>query len=72
MHRSALLLASLLLAAPVRAQQLEPRAFSVVPVGLNIAALGYGRSTGQLLFGQDIPIENASATVNTLTDSEVA
>ena len=57
----------MLLATTARAQQLEPRAFSAAPVGLNIAALGYGYNTGDLLFGQDIPIEDASAKLNTLT-----
>ncbi len=57
----------MLLATTARAQQLEPRAFSAAPVGLNIAGLGYGYNTGDLLFGQDIPIEDASAKINTLT-----
>lgn len=53
--------------APGWAQQLEPRAFSVAPVGVNFAMLGYGYNTGDLLFGQDIPITDATAKVNTVT-----
>lgn len=57
----------MLLATTAWAQQLEPRAFSAAPVGVNFALLGYGYSTGDLLFGQDVPIEDASAKINTLT-----
>jgi hypothetical protein len=67
MRRSLLLLGSLLAPTLSWAQDLEPRAFSAAPVGLNIAALGYGYNTGDLLFGQEIPIENASAKLNTIT-----
>ena len=67
MHRSVLLLASIFLATTARAQQLEPRAFSAAPVGVNFAILGYGYNTGDLLFGQDIPIDDASAKLNTVT-----
>ena len=69
MHRPILLLASifLILATTARAQQLEPRAFSAAPVGLNFALIGYGYNTGDLLFGQDIPIEDATAQVNTIS-----
>jgi hypothetical protein len=56
-----------LTAGGAAAQNLEPRAFSVAPVGVNFALLGYGYNTGDLLFGQDIPIEDATAKLNTLT-----
>jgi hypothetical protein len=49
------------------AQELEPRAFSPAPVGLNIVFLGYGFSTGGLLFDQSLPIDDATADVNSIT-----
>ena len=66
-----MLLAGMFLATGASAQQLEPRAFSAVPVGLNFALLGYGYNTGDLLFGQDIPIEDATAKLNTITSAYV-
>ena len=61
--------ATLLLASPgltgsVVGQQLEPRAYSVSPVGTNIVVVGYGRSTGDLSFDPSLPITDASATIN--------
>jgi len=48
----------------VRGQQLEPRAYSVSPVGTNIVVLGYGRSTGDIAFDPSLPITDASAKIN--------
>jgi hypothetical protein len=48
----------------VAGQQLEPRAYSVSPVGTNIVVVGYGRSTGDLAFDPSLPITDASATIN--------
>jgi len=48
----------------VAGQQLEPRAYSVSPVGTNIVLLGYGRSTGDLAFDPSLPITDASARIN--------
>jgi hypothetical protein len=42
------------------AQELEPRAYSVSPVGTNFAVLGITRSTGDIDFDPALPIENAS------------
>ena len=59
-----LLLACLGLPGRVAGQQLEPRAYSVSPVGTNIVIIGYGRSTGDLTFDPSLPITDASATIN--------
>ena len=48
-------------AATVRAQELEPRAFSPGPTGLNIAIATLGYTTGDLVFDSSIPITGASA-----------
>ena len=42
------------------AQELEPRAYSVSPVGTNFAVMGITRSTGDIDFDPALPIENAS------------
>jgi hypothetical protein len=59
-----LLLAGPFLTWQVAGQQLEPRAYSVSPVGTNIVVLGYGRSTGDVAFDASLPITDASATIN--------
>jgi len=41
------------------AQELEPRAYSNVPVGLNFFIAGYSYQTGGVLFDPAIPLENA-------------
>ena len=52
-------LAILAAARPATAQDMEPRAFSPVPVGLNFVALAYAYSYGNVLFDPAIPIEQA-------------
>jgi len=52
--------------AAALAQQLDARAYSVSPTGVNIALLGYGRSTGDLSFDPSLPIDQSSAQINTL------
>src|SRR6185295_8012582 len=59
-----LLLAGLGSTGRVKTQQLEPRAYSVSPVGTNIIIFGYGRSTGDIAFDPSLPITDASATIN--------
>ena len=61
---AAVLIAVLGSTAHVKGQQLEPRAYSVSPVGTNIVVLGYGRSTGDIAFDPSLPITDASATIN--------
>jgi hypothetical protein len=45
--------------SPVYAQELEPRAYTNIPVGLNFVVAGYSYSTGGVLFDPSIPLENA-------------
>jgi hypothetical protein len=59
-----LLIAGLEPGGRFKGQQLEPRAYSVSPVGTNIIVLGYGRSTGDIAFDPSLPISDASATIN--------
>jgi hypothetical protein len=46
------------------AQELEPGAYQNAPVGLNVAFVGYGFSTGNILLDTTLPIEGASARVH--------
>ena len=55
------------LAAPaLQAQQLEPRAYSNIPVGMNFALLGYTHSRGDVLPDPSLPARDVSAQVDTL------
>lgn len=44
-------------------QELEPRAYSVSPVGVNFLVAGIARSSGDLSFDPTVPIEDANATL---------
>ena len=46
------------------AQDLEPRAFSNTPVGMNFLIAGYGYSRGDVTFDASTPIENAELTAH--------
>jgi len=46
--------------ASIRAQDLEPRAYSNSPTGLNFVLLGYGYTTGSVLTDPSLPIENVT------------
>lgn len=45
--------------SPAYAQELEPRAYMNVPVGLNFIVAGYSYSVGGVLFDPAIPLDNA-------------
>lgn len=66
MRRTAVLL---LVAASVRsaaahAQQLEPRAYSPAPVGLNFAVLSYLFSSGGVVTDPSLPVSDVDAKIN--------
>ena len=46
------------------AQDLEPRAYSNTPVGMNFLIAGYGYSRGDVTFDASTPIENAELTTH--------
>jgi len=62
--RRALLLAALL-APAAHAQELEPRAYTALPIGLNFLLLGYARSEGSLSTDPSLPIEDAELKIDT-------
>ena len=53
-------------ASDLGAQDLEPRAFSPVPVSVNFAAVGYGYSFGNVLLDPSIPLEDGTGKVHSL------
>lgn len=62
-----LAIAILLLAGrPVRGQELEPRAYSISPVGMNFAVVAFTRSTGDVNFDPSLPVENAHANIQNM------
>jgi hypothetical protein len=48
------------------AQNLEPRAFTSLPVGMNFAFASYGYAQGNILFDPSLPLENTDARLNTM------
>ena len=60
------LLAVALAATPGAAQELEPGAYTVSPVGLNVLNVGYVFNSGDVTFDPSLPIEDGSATIHTV------
>jgi hypothetical protein len=58
------LMGCLTCAAGVGAQELEPRAYSPSPVGVNFALLAGSRSTGEVLTDPSVPIQDVDAKLN--------
>ena len=54
----------LFMAGAATAQDLEPRAFSPAPTGLNFAMLAYGYSSGNVFFDTSLPIEDAEGELH--------
>jgi hypothetical protein len=50
--------------SPVYAQDLEPRAFTNIPVGVNFLLAGYAYSSGGVLFDPAVPLENAHINIH--------
>lgn len=47
-------------------QELEPRAFTNIPIGMNFAFVGYGYAQGNILFDPALPLEDTEAQLNSL------
>ncbi len=59
-------IACALAVACAHGQQLEPRAYSNIPVGINFAVAGYSYSSGDVLPDPSVPAKDAAAKVNAL------
>ncbi len=56
---------ALLAAATAQAQELEPRAFTNTPVGMNFLVVGYAYTKGDVALDTSAPIEDGDITVHT-------
>jgi hypothetical protein len=61
------LLVIALASAPVAAQELEPGAYTVSPVGINLLNVGYVFNSGDVTFDPSLPIEDGSATIQSVS-----
>jgi hypothetical protein len=57
-------LASVSTARQADAQDMEPRAYSNSPTGANFLVLGYGHSTGDVLFDATLPLTDVNVNLN--------
>jgi hypothetical protein len=58
--------AAALLALTVHAQRIEPRSYANAPIGVNFLTVGYGHSSGNVLVDPSIPVEDASARIQSV------
>ena len=65
MPRRLAALAALLIAAPARAQQIEPRSYANAPIGVNFLVAGAVYSRGGLEFDPGLPADNERLNVTT-------
>ena len=56
---------------PLFAQDLEPRRWTPLPPGLNVLAIGYGHTTGDLRFDPLLEVEDAEIKADTMVFSYV-
>jgi hypothetical protein len=54
----------ILCASAMSGQELEPRAYSVSPVGVNFVVMTFARASGDLSFDPALPIEDAASTLH--------
>ena len=57
-------LIALLPAPAADGQELDTRAYSNVPVGVNLLQVGFGHSTGNILVDPSVPVEGLEAVVH--------
>jgi len=67
--RPALLLTCLLLGQAASAQDVEPRRWTALPVGLNVIGFGYLYTTGDIAFDPVLQIEDATVDMQTVIAS---
>ena len=60
------LLVVLVLHTPVAAQELEPRSMPQKPIRLHALSLSYGYSSGNIILDMSLPLEDVTASINSL------
>ena len=63
---AALTVILVLLSASVSAQQLEPRMYTNIPVGMNFFVLGYSYARGNILLDPAVPVEDLDSRLHTV------
>ncbi len=58
---------TLLWSALASAQEMEPRAYSAVPIGTNFVVANYARSSGEVALDPSLPITDLEAKINLYT-----
>ena len=66
-HHAAALLSATVVLSSAAAQEIEPRAYSASPVGTNFAVLGYGNTSGDVVFDSSAPFTDVEAEVDTVS-----
>jgi hypothetical protein len=54
----------MLASTPAVAQQIEPRAYSNAPTGVNFVLAGYGYAEGALVVDESLPVKDANLAIN--------
>ena len=62
--RMCFIAAVLAMASAATSQELEPRTYSNVPVGVNFVAVGYAYNQGNILLDPALPIEDVDARIH--------
>ena len=52
---------------PAAAQDLEPRAYAALPIGVNFVVVAAGRSSGGVVVDPSLPLEDVDASVGTVS-----
>jgi hypothetical protein len=63
--RAFILISLLFFYFPSASQELEPRALTNIPTGMNFAVAGYAYAKGNILFDPALPIDDAKANLHT-------
>ena len=64
--RLAVFIASGVFVSHTLANDVEPRLYSNVPVGVNFVSLGYANSQGEVTFDSSVPIDDADGDIDSL------
>ncbi|HRI80388.1 MAG TPA: transporter [Cyclobacteriaceae bacterium] len=62
--RLAFLISFFVALSPAFAQELEPRAYSNIPIGINFIAVGYAYTEGGVVFDPSVPLDNAHIKIH--------
>lgn len=64
--RLGVFIASVVFVSHTLANDVEPRLYSNVPVGVNFVSLGYANSQGEVTFDSSVPIDDAEGDIDSL------